>query len=52
MKLILLKTESLQMFQSVAVGVLNKCDLRSGQTQKSSGENPRDAQPKPKPKAE
>ncbi len=24
---------SLQMFQSVAVGVLNKCDLRSGQTQ-------------------
>ncbi len=25
---------SLQMFQSVAVGVFKKCDLRSGQTQK------------------
>ncbi len=25
---------NLQMFQSVAVGVLNKCDLRSGQSQK------------------
>ncbi len=27
---------SLQMYQFVAVGVLKKCDLRSGQTQKST----------------